>query len=68
MNRFTESQTQEANAIQSVNLLRVFGLYLRQIAYRYVDTAGVLAVGIQFEYWIGSYTLSENGFASNHKA
>lgn len=63
MSRFTESQTQEVNAIQSVNLLRVFGLYIRQIAYRYVDTAGVLAVGIQFEYWIGSYTLSENGFA-----
>jgi hypothetical protein len=45
-------------------LLHRFGLGCRDLTSRYVDAAGVLALGIHYEYWIGRWTLSDDGFAT----
>lgn len=59
---FCATQKREANAMQAVDRLYCLARHFRRLATRYVDTAGLLAIGIQYEYWIGRWTLSENGY------
>lgn len=62
MTLFDAAQRAEANAMDSVDRLYAVARVLRRLAARYVDTAGVLAIGVQFEYWIGRWTLTEKGY------
>lgn len=62
MTLFTAAQRAEPNAMGAVDRLYAIARVFRGLAARYVDTAGVLAVGVQFEYWIGRWTLSEMGY------
>jgi hypothetical protein len=59
---FSLAQRNEPNAMQAVDRLYSLARHFRRLATRYVDTAGLLAIGIQYEYWIGRYTLSESGY------
>ena len=61
--QFAKVQPDTENAMAALDQLHQFGIGIRQLASRYVDTAGVLAMGVQFEYWVGRYTLSPQGFA-----
>jgi hypothetical protein len=61
--QFAKVQPETENAMAALDQLHQFGIGIRQLASRYVDTAGVLAMGVQFEYWVGRYTLSPQGFA-----
>ncbi len=45
-------------------LLYQFAHGCRDLTARYVDAGGVLAIGIQYDYWIGRKTLSDDGFAT----
>ncbi len=62
MSLFAAAQRAEPNAMEAVDRLYAIARVFRRLAARYVDTAGVLAVGVQFEYWIGRWTLSEKGY------
>lgn len=62
MTLFAAAQRAEPNPMEAVDRLYAIARVFRTLAARYVDTAGVLAVGVQFEYWIGRWTLSEKGF------
>lgn len=46
-----------------VALLYQFAHGCRDLTARYVDAGGVLAIGIQYDFWIGKYTMSDQGFA-----
>jgi hypothetical protein len=59
---FSAAQRSEPNAMQAVDRLYNLARHFRRLATRYVDTAGMLAMFIQYEYWIGRRTLSENGY------
>ncbi len=59
---FSEAQRREPNAMQAIDRLSTLARHFRRLATRYVDTAGVMAIGIQYEYWIGRWTLSEMGY------
>lgn len=59
---FSAAQRCEPNAMQAVDRLYNLARHFRRLATRYVDTAGMLAIFIQYEYWIGRWTLSENGY------
>lgn len=63
LSQFAKVQPDTENAMMALDQLHQFGIGIRQLAARYVDTAGVLAMGVQFEYWVGRYTLSPQGFA-----
>jgi len=62
MKLFTAAQREEPNAMESVNRLYGLARQFRRVASRYVDVAGTLAVGIQYEYWIGRWTLTATGY------
>jgi len=49
---------------EKLALLHQFGFGCRELTARYVDVAGVLAIGIQYEFWIGRWTLTDDGFAT----
>jgi hypothetical protein len=53
-------QNSRSGAVLTDGLHR-YGANLRKISSRYVSTLGVLAVGVQFEFWIGASTLTESG-------
>jgi hypothetical protein len=59
---FAVAQRAEPNPMGAVDRLYAIARMFRGLAARYVDTAGVLAIGVQFEYWIGRWTLSEMGY------
>jgi serine/threonine protein kinase len=59
-----ENLESTSNAKAKLALLHRFGLGCRDLTSRYVDAAGVLAIGIHYEYWIGRWTLSDDGFAT----
>jgi hypothetical protein len=59
---FSLAQHDEPNPMRSIDRLYALARHFRRLATRYVDTAGALALGIQYEYWIGRWTLSENGY------
>jgi len=59
---FRLAQKNEPNAMTAVDRLYSLARTLRQLTARYVDTAGVLAIGVQYEYWIGRWTLTETGY------
>lgn len=56
------AQRDEPNAMEAVDRLYAVARVFRRLVGRYIDTAGVLAVGVQYEYWIGRWTLSEKGY------
>ena len=62
MSLFAAAQRAEPNGMEAVDRLYAMARVLRQLAARYVDTAGVLSIGVQYEYWIGRWTLSEDGY------
>lgn len=59
---FTAAQQDEPNGMDAVDRLYGIARILRRLATRYVDVGGVLAIGVQFEYWIGRWTLSDKGY------
>jgi len=59
---FTTAQSQEPNAMEAVDRLYTLAQHFRRIATRYIDTAGVLSLGVQYEFWLGKWTLSEQGY------
>lgn len=59
---FAAAQRDEPNGMDAVDRLYSIARILRRLATRYVDTGGVLAIGVQFEYWIGRWTLSDKGY------
>lgn len=59
---FTAAQQDEPNGMDAVDRLYGIARVLRRLAIRYVDVGGVLAIGVQFEYWIGRWTLSGKGY------
>lgn len=60
---FKAAQNIEANGPAGIDRLYTFSRLLRKFAARYVDTAGVLALGVQFEFWIGEKTLTPKAYA-----
>lgn len=59
---FAAAQRDEPNGMDAVDRLYGIARILRRLATRYVDVGGVLAIGVQFEYWIGRWTLSDKGY------
>jgi hypothetical protein len=59
---FAAAQQEEPNALTAIDRLYAMARTLRRLAARYVDTAGVLAIGVQYEYWIGRWTLTDTGY------
>lgn len=59
--QFLTTQRHEANRTLLVNRLMRFGSQLRLLSGRYIAVLGMLAVGAHFDYWIGSWTLTEEG-------
>jgi hypothetical protein len=48
--------------MEAVDRLYTLAQHFRRIATRYIDTAGVLSLGVQYEFWLGRWTLSEQGY------
>ena len=62
MELFTAAQEAEPNAMNAIDRLCTLAQHFRRLTARYIDTAGVLALGIQYEYWLGRWTLTETGY------
>lgn len=62
MQLFTAAQDAEPNAMNAIDRLCGLAQHFRRLTNRYIDTAGVLALGIQYEYWLGRWTLTEKGY------
>lgn len=62
--KMARSQETARTSKDKLALLHQFGKGCRQLSTRYVDAAGVLAIGIQYEYWIGRWTLTDDGFST----
>jgi hypothetical protein len=59
---FAAAQRDERIPSEAIDRLYAVAKVFRRLVARYVDTAGVLAVGVQYEYWIGRWTLSDKGY------
>ena len=62
MELFTAAQEAEPNAMNAIDRLCTLAQHFRRLTARYIDTAGVLALGIQYEYWLGRWTLTKTGY------
>lgn len=62
MKLFAEAQEAEPNAKNAIDRLCTLARHFRRLTNRYIDTAGVLALGIQYEYWVGRWTLTTKGY------
>lgn len=62
MTLFEAAQRADSNAMDAVDRLYGIARMFRRLVSRYIDTGGVLAVGVQYEYWIGRWTLSATGY------